>query len=906
LLYQNNGCTKKSNSGTTKSIGDLQIFYDPCSAARALMSLHTLASLKSEYEAIATAAMDQPPLPVSPKENSTVPDPFKVEFEAVMPFHVVTPCQRWQFEVETMFISSDLTAVSSQSPYAVYAFGAYGGDAQNNFLCRGKSTLIANLKSGRNQFRIRAKSSDGRETPWSLWFGFDVPEKTLDKEVVGNQPLQQAPTPPGLDPDQARALMPEGDGQSLPIDADAALGKKTTIRPPPGSEKLTKENDGSPGIPDMGRDKIVAGSAVDGQNGLNMDPAQVSLDPQTAGAIIAADSPFRLRSPAYFMTLSPVEGREYNARLPLFIKTVSPGQTEIQFILKRLDPDPQEIESWTVLLMQEQGNGLFVYQTSKAPLPEGQYLLQVGPQSDEQVMNYDVSPHRRFSVVSKPLPIGDRTIVISGQPAADQSGDYTQRSGQGPTPGAAVLEEKGKAVTTATGGKVPKIVRPAFNQVVAAKAGEEKCIDVEIAHLPSVVAYKNNPINSMITWNVYIDWQYSPTPESLFSSLETVNQTPAESNAVKNYCLATGRYKIRAWAKEREIKQEGDGWVEEFKNYYGQWQQFSIAALQVDKKPVVDSAALSGIALSKQQSQVTTKSMPGSPLATPMVKKGMEPLDLPAPKLIPLPRNQRYLVNSLAGLPVRHAAGQKPAFEFEYFDKKGWRKTESIRSFSMQTPKGGRGLVVTQAKFRLAQPGKYRYRVKTGNKFSSYQTFMVVGPQGSLSPQMGTAGKGAAAGTAISKQKVAQPAQDGSAKTAPKSSANELRGSDSTTPKVAKQLQPARPVLILSPKHNQSFWAPANVTVTTSHDSRIKLRFALSRNNGSFIKMRDGKLENLSAGNYKIRVRYDTKGIDWQEVSFNVRPPVKKKAVQQQPKPQALPQTQPVPKSMQFKKSVGQ
>ena len=877
LLYQNLGCTLKSKSGNIPGIGGFDIFHDPCSAARAFMSSQTLASLKSEYEAIATAAVDQPPIPVSPKENSTVSNPFKVEFEAVMPFHVVTPCQSWQFEVETMFISSDVTVVFSQSPYAVYTFGAYGGEAENNFLCRGKSTLIANLKSGRNKFRIRAKNSDGRETPWSLWFGFDVPEKTVDKDAVGDQPLQQAPAPPGLDPDKARAIMPEGDGQSLPIDADAALGKDPAIRPPEGSGKLAKENDGSSGIPGFGREKIVAGSAVDGQNGLKIDPAQHSS--------LLAKTQVRIKEPKQNQFYDTF----HQGNVPFQLWLELPHASELVIRIKK---DSE------ILFTETIAKGGLAYRSDRQA-PPGVYTVEAR-MMEESTSPASSKPGQIQSAVDTPWS-GPVTFYLGVAPpiavstdrkalAKQESTEMTQYSSQGPLlPEGAVLPDSGAAVRTSTGGKIPKIVRPTNNQVLVSKEGEEKCVDIEVAHLPSVFAYKANPINRMITWNVYVDWQYSPTPESLFSSLETVNQTPSESNFVKNYCLASGRYKIRAWAKERELKQEGDGWVEEFTHHYGQWQQFSIAPLQVDRDPAVDSSKLSSIGLSKQQRPVTVKSKQSSPLATPMIKKGMEPPDHPAPQLMSLSRNQNIKANSLTTLLVKHLANQKPLFEFEYYDGKRWQKARSIRPIIIPTPAtGGTGQVITQAKFRIAQAGKYRCRVKSDEddgKFSPYQEFTVVGqlPRG-LSGQLDHS-------VPVNRGASAAELKIGKASKSPqKSSANELKGSDSIEVKPKKQLQPTKSLRITSPIQNQSFWAPANVAIKTSHDSRFQLKYALSKNNGAFIHQPNGNLTNLTAGKYKIRVRYNTAVVLWQEIPFVVKPPIKKQAVRTQPQTQITPQ----------------
>ena len=93
----------------------------------------------------------------------------------------------------------------------------------------------------------------------------------------------------------------------------------------------------------------------------------------------------------------------------------------------------------------------------------------------------------------------------------------------------------------------------------------------------------------------------------------------------------------------------------------------------------------------------------------------------------------KHFLKSLTSLPVKHAAGQKPVYEFEYYDGRAWRMERSIRPISMQTPQGnGMTQVITKTSFRISKPGKYRYRVTTdvsGSPSSPYQEFVVVDPR---------------------------------------------------------------------------------------------------------------------------------------------------------------------------------
>ena len=286
------------------------------------------------------------------------------------------------------------------------------------------------------------------------------------------------------------------------------------------------------------------------------------------------------------------------------------------------------------------------------------------------------------------------------------------------------------------------------------------------------------------------------------------------------------------------------------------------------------------------------------------------------PTPIPLAGSSAFSTKKITNIAVKHMAGQKPVFEFEQFDGTKWRKARSIRLINMQPQSGDGTQVVTRASFQINTPGRYRYRVTTdaSTVFSPYHEFTVVGLHGGLSPQMDHAAgaKGAAGGAAAAQKRTAKaPAKSGST-TEMKTSSNELHGSDSLQMKPKKQLQPSNPLRITSPTQNQSFWAPANVTVKTIHDSRFQLVHELKKGNGKFLKMKNGNFKHLEPGNYKLKVRYATAPpSSGAQVPFTVKIKVKKQTMQQQPEPKPQPpqvqqQTQPQLPPQQMRRPMTQ
>ncbi len=449
-------------------------------------------------------------------------------------------------------------------------------------------------------------------------------------------------------------------------------------------------------------------------------------------------SPPKQLRPIDFSTISPVEGRTYNAAMPVFIKAISPGQTEIEFKITRL-PGPGEnyqgkvVESWFVEEMQQAESGNFVYEIAKR-LPPGQYLLAVGVQ-DDNLLNYSDLPHRRFSVVTEPLPIERSAAATSGQE---------------------------KMVPGKTG-------------TVASSSGTDRS---------------------------------SPT------------------------------------------------------------------------------------------------------LAQPS-RKSIDPGDdgRSAPTPLALPRGAAFSVNSLASLPVKHVAGQKPVYEFEYYDGRAWRKERSIRPISMQTPQGsGMTQVITKTSFRISKPGKYRYRVKTdasGSPSSPYQEFVVVDPRAQSMAQVSAqaqasrakaAAEPAAAGAPAGAVNIAKSPARTEGPRPPDNSADLQRGTDTATPQVPAQRQlmpPSAPPRITAPRPNQAFSAPANVIVQTSHDARFELVFEISMGAGKPLMGNNGDFRQLAPGKYLVKVGYKGRP-QRSQVDFWVHP--KKQAVQAQPQPQKAPAAQPAPR----------
>ncbi len=195
--------------------------------------------------------------------------------------------------------------------------------------------------------------------------------------------------------------------------------------------------------------------------------------------------------------------------------------------------------------------------------------------------------------------------------------------------------------------------------------------------------------------------------------------------------LPIGKYTIQA----RQIEAHNGNWTSPITFYTGNEAVYkdsvAVAKTNGSNQHSGDSPLPGGVNVPKGRSTVA----PTTPLITPQYRKGLAPGDdgRSAPTLLPLPRGEAFSTNSLTSLPVKHAAGQKPVYEFEYYDGRAWRMERSIRPISMQTPQGnGMTQVITKTSFRISKPGKYRFRVKTdvsGSPSSPYQEFVVVDPR---------------------------------------------------------------------------------------------------------------------------------------------------------------------------------
>ncbi|MBT8360288.1 MAG: hypothetical protein KJO32_04990, partial [Deltaproteobacteria bacterium] len=261
-----------------------------------------------------------------------------------------------------------------------------------------------------------------------------------------------------------------------------------------------------------------------------------------------------------------------------------------------------------------------------------------------------------------------------------------------------------------------------------------------------------------------------------------------------------------------------------------------------------------------------------------------------APKLIPVPQAWTIPAGGLATLSVKHPAGRKPFFEFQYHDGKRWQKTGSIRPVVMQSSQtGGSDQVVTQAKFRVAEAGKYRYRVKLdtpGAMYSQYREFTVGHQTRSLtqaSKLPGTPTKvGDIAATQSSKVIGSNDTGSGTDQSFHKHT------TDNLSPQIKKQrhspleLRPAppkSPAKIVQPQNNQTFRMPANIVIKTSHDPGFQLIQEFKIGTAQYKKLQKLKFGNLAAGTYKVRVYYQGKAPSTGDtVKFTVLPPQQQSA----------------------------
>jgi hypothetical protein len=292
-----------------------------------------------------------------------------------------------------------------------------------------------------------------------------------------------------------------------------------------------------------------------------------------------------------------------------------------------------------------------------------------------------------------------------------------------------------------------------------------------------------------------------------------------------------------------------------------------------------------------------------------LVKKGADPgddgiSDRAAPTVIPMSRATEFSTSGMTSLPVKHVAGQQPVFEFEQYDGRAWRTARSIRPISMRPQPGGGTQVITDASFRITEPGRYRYRVRTdgaGSEFSPYQEFIVTDPRTQAaavasiqrSRARAAAGDAEAAGPPSAAKQIDRVAAATGGSSAPANSANLQRGSDSTTPSISAQRQlmpPSTPPRITAPRPNETFTAPADVAIKTSHDSRFNVVYEVRRSGEPrYNALTDSVLRGLPAGTYDLQAGYD--GMPQKsQISFTVRMPIQKQAVQARPQPQVKPQ----------------
>jgi hypothetical protein len=259
---------------------------------------------------------------------------------------------------------------------------------------------------------------------------------------------------------------------------------------------------------------------------------------------------------------------------------------------------------------------------------------------------------------------------------------------------------------------------------------------------------------------------------------------------------------------------------------------------------------------------------------------GLQPTKVPI--IIPLPRGTAFSTASLTTLPVKHAAGQQPVFEFERFDGRTWRRARSIRPISMQPQPGGGTQVITDASFRITEPGRYRYRVSTdapGAAFSPYKEFVVTDPKTQIA-----AVKEMQRGRAMVEPEKSKSASAGhtetrtltksGAPTPPKSAVQDGKISEGTAPEASKKTPFTFPTMpktlqIISPQPNQSFQAPANVALRINHDTKYDVVLEIRKDSGPFKKANPGLLRQLPAGIYTLRVGYQASS-ERNELSFTV------------------------------------
>lgn len=143
------------------------------------------AALRQEYEELRMAGLDNPPIILSPLNNSTETNPSKVQVKLQLTRKPITPCRRWSFTV--VFDRWDPSQGSSgkwvSGPHSYSTFQGY--ESANESSCFAEYNF--KFEPGKYRVTARAKHSDGRQTPWSPHNVFTV-KLNIPKKMVARQP----------------------------------------------------------------------------------------------------------------------------------------------------------------------------------------------------------------------------------------------------------------------------------------------------------------------------------------------------------------------------------------------------------------------------------------------------------------------------------------------------------------------------------------------------------------------------------------------------------------------------------------------------------------------------------------------------------------------------------------------
>jgi len=132
-------------------------------------------ALKSEYMSLISGNPTLAPFPTSPRENSTGHNPDFVVLDALLPFPVYTPCRWWNFTWLIERHNPDQGGGYKWEPALTQEWGGHrnGDTGQCNVETR------VELDPGRHRYKLQARYKDGRKTPWSLPFEFEVAQKKI-------------------------------------------------------------------------------------------------------------------------------------------------------------------------------------------------------------------------------------------------------------------------------------------------------------------------------------------------------------------------------------------------------------------------------------------------------------------------------------------------------------------------------------------------------------------------------------------------------------------------------------------------------------------------------------------------------------------------------------------------------